>query len=300
MKLPLVSIITVNYNQSNVTRSFLLSLRKISYDNIEIIVVDNASPSDTPEELKKEFPEIILLESEVNLGFAGGNNLGVEKAKGDYCLFINNDTEVEPNFLEPLVQRFQMDKSIGMVSPKIRFFHTPETIQYAGYTPFHRVTLRQHLIGFRTIDSGQFDEGRYTFAGHGAAMMVSSVVMEKIGVMAEMFFLYYEEHDWCERIKRGGYKVYYEPKSLVFHKESVSTGKDSPLKAYYLTRNRIVFARRNVKGFTKLFTLVYLFTLVPLNFSLRYLKMKQVKQFKAAWKGMLWNLVHFGKSINGN
>ena len=300
MNLPLVSIITVNYNHSSVTRDLLLSLREISYKKIEIIVVDNGSPSDTPEKLKQEFPEITLIVSKVNLGFAGGNNLGVDKSSGEFYLFINNDTEVEPDFLEPLIDRFQKDERIGMVSPKIRFHHTPDTIQYAGYTPFHQVTLRQNLIGFRQVDKGQYDEGGFTFAGHGAAMMVSSKVMESVGTMAELFFLYYEEHDWCERIKRSGYLVYYEPKSLVWHKESISTGKESPLKAYYLTRNRVLFARRNVHGFNKILTLIYLFTMVPINFSIRYLKKRQFNQFRAAWKGMLWNLIHYGKSIKGN
>lgn len=300
MKQALVSIITVNYNQSSVTRDLLLSLRKITYQSIEVIVVDNGSPSDTPEKLKAEFPEIILIISKENLGFAGGNNLGVDNSSGDYCLFINNDTEVKSDFLEPLVKRFQSDEKIGMVSPKIKFHHSPDTIQYAGYTPFHKITLRQHLVGYRQVDTGQFDKGGYTFAGHGAAMMVSARVLKKVGTMDELFFLYYEEHDWCERIKRAGFLVYYESKSLVLHKESISTGKDSPLKAYYITRNRIIFARRNLKGFAKLLSLLYLFTLVPLKFTLKYFKNRQFKQLIAAWKGMLWNLAKCGDSIHGN
>jgi GT2 family glycosyltransferase len=300
MELPLVSIITVNYNQSAVTRDLLISLRKIDYKNVEILVVDNGSPSDTPEKLKEEFPEIYLIISKENLGFAGGNNLGVAKSKGEYCLFINNDTEVEPDFLGPLVARFQANPKIGMVSPKIRFHHTPDTIQYAGYTPFQSITLRQHLIGFRQIDNGQFDKGGYTFAGHGAAMMVSSEVIRKVGPMAELFFLYYEEHDWCERIKRNGYLVYYEPKSLVWHKESISTGKESPLKAYYITRNRILFARRNLRALTKIMTVLYLFTLVPINFTIRYILNKQFKQLNAAWKGTFWHLGKFGNSVHSN
>lgn len=290
MNRPLVSIITVNYNQSAVTKDFLASIKNITYPEIEIIVIDNGSPNDTPEKLLEEFPDIHLILSKKNLGFAGGNNLGVKVAKGKYCLFINNDTEVEPDFLEALVERLESNPDIGMLSPKIKFHHTPDTIQYAGYTPYNRITLRQHLIGFRQKDRGQFDKGGYTFAGHGAAMMVPMSVIQEVGMMAELFFLYYEEHDWCERIKMAGYKAYYEPKSTVWHKESLSTGKESPLKAYYITRNRILFARRNVRKSFKWLTILYLFTMVPLNFSIRYLKNRQFDLFKAAWKGTLWNL----------
>jgi len=290
MNKPLVSIITVNYNQSAVTKDFLASLQNITYPEIEVIVIDNGSPDDTPGKLLNEFPHIHLILSPENLGFAGGNNLGVKVAKGKYCLFINNDTELEPDFLEPLVERMESSPDIGILSPKIKFHHTPDTIQYAGYTPYHRITLRQHLVGFRQKDNGQYDAGGYTFAGHGAAMMVPMSVIKEVGMMAELFFLYYEEHDWCERIKRAGYKAYYEPKSTVWHKESISTGKESSLKAYYITRNRILFARRNVRKGLRWIAILYLFTLVPLNFSIRYLKNRQFDLFRAAWKGMLWNL----------
>ena len=292
MEKPLVSVITVNYNQSGVTRDFLNSMRSITYPSVEIFVVDNGSPNDNPDTLAEEFPEIKLIKTEKNLGFAGGNNLALEPAEGEYCLFINNDTEVEPDFLEPLVLRFQEDPSLGMVSPKIKFFHTPETIQYAGYYPYNWITIRQHLIGYREKDRGQYDEGGYTFGAHGAAMMIPRKVIQEIGPMAELFFLYYEEHDWCERIKRAGYQVYYEPRSVVWHKESVSTGRASPLKLYYLTRNRILFARRNNRGITKLISLVYLFTVVPAKFTVLFLIQRRFTMLRKAYQATAWNILN--------
>lgn len=294
---PLVSVITINYNQSRVTRDLLLSLRKISYPAVEILVVDNASPSDTPGMLAEEFPKIQLIESQENLGFSGGNNLGVAASSGKYLLFINNDTEVEPDFLEPLVDLMERHPDIGMVSPKIRFYHQPELIQYAGYHPYRPVTLRQHLIGYREPDRGQYDQGRETFGGHGAAMMVPRRVLDQVGSLADLFFLYYEEHDWSERIKRAGFRIWFEPRSVVWHKESVTTGKDSPLKTYYLTRNRIVFARRNVRGLKRFFTLLYLYNLVPLKFSFTYLKSRSYKNLRAAWRGTFWNLAMSGRRL---
>jgi GT2 family glycosyltransferase len=290
---PLVTIITVNYNQTGVTCELLESLRHISYPNIEVIVVDNASPDEDPSEMKTRFPEISLIISKKNLGFAGGNNLGILQAKGEYLLFINNDTEVPVDFLEPMIIRLLENPELGMISPKIRFHHSPSIIQFAGYTPLNPYTLRQELIGYRQEDKGQHDESIETFSIHGAAMMVPMKVVKQVGLMADIYFLYYEEHDWAFRIKREGYKVFYEAGSLVYHKESISTGKESPLKIYYISRNRILFARRNYSGLVFIFNLIYLTLIaVPKN-SLVYIIKGRFDLFKALWKAIFWNFTHY-------
>lgn len=290
IKHPLVSIITVNYNQAGVTCEFLESIQKITYPNYEVIVVDNASPTEDPSSIPENYPFIKFIQSDVNLGFAGGNNLGVRESKGEYLLFINNDTEVEPDFLQPMIEKFQTDEQIGMMSPKIRFHHTPDTIQYAGYTPMSPFTMRQHLIGYRQVDKGQFDEPRFTYSIHGAAMMIPRSVIEEVGMMTEVYFLYYEEHDWCARVKKAGYKVFYQPKSLVFHKESISTGKESPLKIYYISRNRIVYARRNSSGLTLLINFLY-FNLISFPKAvLKYLLQGRLDLLKSSVRAIVWNL----------
>ena len=291
--MPLVSIITVNFNQSKVTAELLDSLRKVTWPRLETIVVDNGSHKDPAAPLKDRYPEVKFITSEENLGFAGGNNLGVRVATGDYLLFLNNDTEVEPGFLEPLVARLQSDPGIGMVSPKIRFHHTPDTIQYAGYTPLNPVTIRQHLIGYREKDKGQHDLPGPTYSIHGAAMMVPRKVIVEVGMMAELFFLYYEEHDWAERVKRAGYGMFYEPASLVMHKESISTGKESPLKTYYINRNRFLFARRNILGFRKLGAMVYLSLIAFPMGVLTSLAKRRTDLAKSIWKAYIWNFIRF-------
>jgi GT2 family glycosyltransferase len=297
-KFPLVSIITVNFNQSLVTMELLKSLRGVSYPNFEVIVVDNGSTKDPVDSLIELFPEVIFLKSPENLGFAGGNNFGLKTAKGEFLLFLNNDTEVDPGFLEPLVSKLKQNSSIGMISPKIRFHHTPDTIQYAGYTPLNPITLRQRLIGYREKDMGQYDMGRSTYSIHGAAMMVPRNVIAEVGIMAEMYFLYYEEHDWAERVKSAGYSIYYEPASLVLHKESISTGRDSPLKTYYITRNRFLFARRNFKGRHKLLPLIYLsFIAFPKGF-ITFLLQGRLDLARCVWKAYFWNFVRFTQIRN--
>lgn len=177
---PLVSVITINYNGSDVTMDLLESLRQTKYPNLEIIVVDNASPNDVPENIKEAYPEIVLIKSVKNLGFAGGNNLGIKRAKGDYLLFINNDTIVPPDFVGPLVRTLQKDTTIGMVSPKIKFHWDASLVQYAGYTPMNKWTIRNQSIGYHQKDDGRYDVAGVTASIHGAAMMVPKKVIHRL------------------------------------------------------------------------------------------------------------------------
>ncbi|MEN1784059.1 MAG: glycosyltransferase family 2 protein [Bacteroidota bacterium] len=290
MKNLLVSIITINYNEAQVTMELLQSLRLLNYDNCEVIVVDNASPNDDPDPIKAKFPEVQLIKSPENLGFAGGNNLGIKASKGDYLLFINNDTEVPPDFIGPLVKTLQNDTRIGMVSPKIKFHWDPSLIQYAGYTPMNHWTIRNNSIGYHEKDDGRFNYEGDTHSVHGAAMMVPRRVIDEVGPMTEVYFLYYEEHDWAESIKRAGFKVYYQPKSYILHKESLSTGKFSPLKTYYIARNRILFARRNFSRSHLFVSLLFQALIaVPKN-TLVFLIKGQFEHLQAFCRAITWNL----------
>lgn len=291
-KWPLVSIITVNYNQSEVTCEFLASMRKATYPAVEIFVVDNASPKDKPDTIKERYPEIILLKTDVNLGFAGGNNVALEQAQGKYALFINNDTEVVPGFLEPMVELLENNADIGMVSPKIHYFNTPNTFQFAGFTPLSPITIRNYAIGFGETDQGQYDYTRETGSIFGAAMLVPMRVIAEVGMMADIFFLYYEEHDWASRIKRAGYKIFYDGRSKVLHKESISTVKNSPFQIYYINRGRFLFARRNAKGLDKLLSALFLNFVTAPKITLEFLLKARFDLAKAFWRAIFWNMTH--------
>ena len=289
---PLVSIITVNYNQSEVTCQLISSLQKITYKNIEIIVVDNGSPNDNPELIKTSFPEVVFIKSDDNLGFAGGNNLGIKEAKGEYLLFLNNDTEVPGNFIEPLIEFLSTSTSAGIASPQIQYFYHPGMIQYAGYSPMSKYSIRNSGIGYKEMNRGQYNTVTETNYAHGAAMLVPRKVIDEVGMMPEIYFLYYEEYDWCEMIKQKGYKIYYIPQSLVLHKESVSTQSDSPLKTYYLFRNRILWARRNRKGCEKLLALLYLCMVAfPKNY-LSLIFKRNWENSNALANALKWNLTN--------
>lgn len=252
-----ISVITVNYNGLELTAAMIESLARHVSTPLEIIVVDNGSTRDEAALLKKRYPGIVALRSPENLGFAGGNNLGIRAATGDCVLLLNNDTEVADDTLHLLAETLDADPSLGAVCPKIRFWEPPQAIQFAGYTPLTRITLRNALIGFGKPDDGSFDTPRDTPYAHGAAMLVRREAVEKAGEMPEEYFLYYEELDWSERIRQAGYRIAYDPRATVFHKESATTGRESPLRSYYLTRNRLLYARRNRSGAERTLSILY-------------------------------------------
>ncbi len=288
--MPKVSVITINFNQPAVTLDLIRSLYKCFFADYEIIVVDNGSSKNNPDVIKVEFPDVILLKSEKNLGFAGGNNLGIQEAQGDYLLFINNDVEVERDFFEPLIQELDNDRSVGIVSPKIYFYGKGKTIQYAGCTEINPITTRGAFVGYMQVDNGNFNETITTHYAHGAGMMVRREAIEKAGVMPEVYFLYYEELDWCNRIKEHNYSIKCVPKSIIHHKESMSVGKSNPMKTYFQTRNRVIYLRRNTKGVTLFISLVYFYMVAfPKNIITHFLK-RDYALMRAYWRGGVWNI----------
>jgi len=299
----LVSIITVNYNQSYITEQLLASIAATNtYPAIEIIVVDNASKDNPVPVWKPQYPDISFIHSDVNLGFAGGNNLGVKAAKGDYLFFVNNDTEFTDGLVAGLVKILDENPKVGMVSPKIRYFDQPAMLQYVGFTNMNYYTMRNSCIGQFEEDKGQYDgyTGKTGYI-HGAAMMVRREAIEKAGVMAGNFFLYYEEMDWNDHIKRAGYQIWVEPKTLIYHKESVSVGRVSGLKEYFMNRNRILFIRRNApSALTVLVFYIYFILLVtPRNIINYNRKGSEYKGFTALLlKAIWWNLTHAKNSTH--
>jgi GT2 family glycosyltransferase len=286
---PLISIIALNWNTTPVTQAFLSSIAGCNtYSNIEVIIVDNASREDPSEAFRAVYPAVKVIRNSDNLGFSGGNNVGLRAAGGDYFFIVNNDTEFTPGLLEGLLEVFKLHGDAGVACPKFHYFFEKGTIEYAGYNRINLLTGRNGMIGHGEKDEGQYDEMRVTSYAHGGGMLVSKKVVERVGLMPEQFFLYYEELDWSEQIKRGGYKIYYQPLSLIYHKESVTTGKSSPLKTYYLTRNRILFMRRNVSRWALLvFSAYFVFFTIPKN-SVFFLLKGQRQHFRSFWKGIFW------------
>ena len=290
------SIITINYNGLKDTCELIETL-PLENQSIEVIVVDNASNEDEASLIEQQYPQVTVIRSPKNLGFAGGNNLGIKASHGKYLLFINNDTlfrlqtsdirHQSAISLQPLVNRLESSPMIGGVCPKIRFSWGNSPIQFAGYTPLSRITIRNEAIGCGEPDCGQYDTAHPTPYAHGAAMMVKREVIEKAGLMPECYFLYYEELDWSMMIRYAGYDIWYDPAITVYHKESQTTGQQSPLRTYYITRNRLLFVKRNNKSVSRYLSYLYLICLVACRDLLKYTFFRRFDHAKAVVRGIL-------------
>ena len=296
----LVSISTVNYNQPETTEALLQSvISKNDYQEIQMIVVDNGSQNDPVPGWKNKYPWVHFVRSENNLGFAGGNNLGIRESTGDYLFLINNDTEVTPGLIGSLSAQLEKNPQVGIISPKIKYFDAPDTLQYAGFTSMNYYSARNQCIGQFEKDAGQYDHltGKTGFA-HGAAMMVRKCALKKAGLMPEQFFLYYEELDWCDRFKRIGYEVWVDMQAVIYHKESISVGKNSMLKTYFMNRNRMLYIRRNAPFFKrKVFYLHFLFLVMPRNV-LSYLRENNLAYVGLMFRSVWWNITNPTSSHN--
>jgi len=297
-KEPFVTIITLNYNQAVVTRQFLESSKNLLYHNFEILVCDMASLVNPATVFNPgDYPNTRLLLSDKNLGFAGGNNWGIRQAKGEYIFIVNNDTELTPDLIGLLLDPFYVQQHIGVTCPKIRYFSNPDIIQYAGFQPMNPLTGRTETIGDLQPDNGQYNISGPTHGAHGCAMMVKRSVIEKTGIFPEKFFLYYEEWDWSARIQKAHFVIWYAAEATIYHKESMSVGKENPMKAYYHTRNRILYMRRNSRPFQLfVFTLFFIFFTFP-KAIFTYIKDRQFQQLKWFLKAVVYNLRHNSRSV---
>ena len=263
-----LSIITINYNGFNDTCALIDSIP--FNDNMEVIVVDNASQEDEATVIQQKYVQVKVIQSNINLGFAGGNNIGIKAAHGKYIFLINNDTVFKDFNVQSLIKRIESSPKIGAVCPKILFAWDNTPIQFAGYTPLSEITIRNQAIGFGEEDRGQYNTPHSTPYAHGAAMMLKREVIDKVGLMPECYFLYYEELDWSMMITRAGYEIWYEPACTIYHKESQATGQNSPLRTYYITRNRLLLVKRNWNGISKYLSYIYLIGIVALRDIIRY------------------------------
>ncbi|KLU73192.1 MAG: hypothetical protein RHS_1005 [Robinsoniella sp. RHS] len=235
-----VSIILVNYNGNNDTLECVKSLKQIAYTNYEIIVVDNASAN--VDYIKSELNEsVIFLQAEKNLGFAGGNNLGISYALdngAEYVVLLNNDTTVDKNFISDMVFSSKKNKDNGIVTGKILFHSKPDYIWYAGgEMNLNKAKIRH--FGIRTKDKKIIEEKYVNFAT-GCLMLIPKNVIETVGYLDDQYFMYCEDAEFCVRLKKNGYSIIYNSEAVIYHKVSASSGgAGSKLSQYYRTRNEL-------------------------------------------------------------
>ncbi|MCM8709411.1 glycosyltransferase family 2 protein [Clostridium sp. SYSU_GA19001] len=260
-------IILVNYNNFTDTIQCVNSLKKLTNKNYEIVIVDNGSQNNSVEEIKKSLPNIKLIETGKNLGFAGANNVAIKyglENNADFYLLLNNDTIVEPDFLDNMMEIFKNYSKVGIVGSKIMYYGNKKLIWYAG-GKVNWLKFRVEHFGLKEIDKGQYDNESEVDFITGCNMLIKKEVLENIGLLEEDYFMYYEDVDFCIKAMMKGYKLIYTPKAVIYHKVSVASGgEDSAFAIKWNTRNKIIFMNKFKKK-VKLFS--YLVSIAGISVS---------------------------------
>lgn len=240
---PSVCIIVLCHNGLQLTQACLASLRKVNFANAHVLVVDNASSDGTAASVREHFPEVAVIETGHNLGYAEGNNVGLRYAlerNFDYALLLNNDTEVAPDFVNRLVATCEAEAQIGVAGPKIYLFDAPDIIYTAGGAIDWQRGATE-TIGIGQKDRGQFDLQRDVDFINGCAILVRCAAIRQAGLIDARFGMYFEETEWCVRIARSGWRLVYVPDAIVWHKIKLDQHDASPRVTYYMARNRLLF-----------------------------------------------------------
>ncbi|HJV36720.1 glycosyltransferase family 2 protein [Geomonas sp.] len=293
--MPEVHIIILNWNGWQDTVECVRSCQRLNYGNFRLLVVDNASSDRSEAILREEFPDLEFLQAGANLGYAGGNNAGIRRAmaKGaDYVWLLNNDTVVDPNALSEMVPVAEADTSVGMIGPKILLHSQPDHLNCIGSTIDLR-TGQPRLLALGEKDDGRFDEIAEMDTLSGCSLLVRSALVERVGLLDDRFFLFYEETDWILRAKKAGFKMLYVPKARIWHKVSASVGgHQSPLMLYYMIRNNALLMRKNVgRGSYLLFLVIFLLLVIPKKL-INVLLLNSERRIQKA-RAILTGLCHF-------
>lgn len=294
MKPPLVSIVIVNFNQKQYSLDCLKSLELVTYSNFETIFVDNGSVDGTMEAVEKEYPKTIRIQTGANLGFTGGNNVGFEKASGKYILLLNNDTKVTPNFLDALVSSLEKDKNLGIVQSKILLMDDHKLLD--SVASYQTITGFLYHRGYLEEDKGQYDHFIYSFSGKGACLMVRREVT-KLGLLDDSYFAYFEETDLCWRSWILGYKVGFEPGSIIFHKMGATSSKmKSAFIHYHSFKNRLRTIIKNGSSSTLLYMLPLHLGLC-IFLSIFFFLSGERSGAKSVLAAIWWNMLNLGSTL---
>jgi hypothetical protein len=247
-KLPKISVIILNWNRLNDTLECLGSVKQIDYPNYEILVVDNGSTDGSAEAVARSYPEIGLIKNESNLGYASGNNRGIEKALEsgcDYVFLLNNDTTVDKDCLKELIKIAASEPRIGMAGPKIYLYHDPARVWYAGGEIRFREAISVSKGLFKRDHPSYSQPGEVSFIT-GCAMLVKRSAIEKVGLFDPEYVSYLEDTDWCWRMAQQGFRLVYVPGAKVYHKVSQSFGSTpyNEKSMYLMGRNAVLFMKK--------------------------------------------------------
>lgn len=257
--LPKITIVILNWNGKQDTLECLESVVKIDYDNYQIVVVDNGSTDDSVIMIKEQYPEVMLIENNANLGYAEGNNVGIRYAvseQTDYLLLLNNDTIVDRNLLKNFLEASQAHPKAGILGGKIYYFDPPNKIWFAGGLWNLEKAESEHIAGNQIEDNISWNEIKEIDYACGCALLIKIEVIHKIGLLESRFFLTWEELDWCYRAKKMGYQCLFVPQAIVWHKISASFvgGAGKFHQQYFMERNRLLWIEKHLSFSDKIST----------------------------------------------
>lgn len=246
---PKVSIVVLHWKNFDDTLACLKSISNLTFQPDNIIIVDNHSDDFCVQKVKNLLPSSLIIKSERNLGYSGGNNLGIRYAlenEADYIWILNNDIIVDGDALYILVDIALENSNAGFLGPKILTQEDPSKILSTG--GILQSDGKAYHIGIGESDNGQFNEINEADFLSGSSFMVGRNVIEKIGLLDEDFFAYHEDIDWCYRARQAGFKILNVPRAIVFHPDTRIRDENSALVTYYITRNSLLFARKTRLG----------------------------------------------------
>lgn len=293
---PRFSVVIPNFNGLVYLKDCFNSLRKSDYPNLEIIMVDNGSTDESVAFVERNYPEVKIIRSETNLSYSGGNNLGIQHVTGEYVVLLNNDTEVTPGWLDPLLEEFESNNQLAACQPKILSMNDRTMFEYAGAAggfmdrlgyPF----LRGRIFDTLEEDTGQYDDPVNLFWTSGAAMAIRKRVLNETGLLDEDFVLHMEEIDLCWRMHLLGYRLSIRPDAVIYHHGGGTLGAEKMSKMYFNHRNSIFMLFKN-------YSLKRLLWILPIRFILdTVLVVKSAiafdwKRSLAVIKAYLWLLIH--------
>ncbi|OGK30658.1 hypothetical protein A3F29_00220, partial [Candidatus Roizmanbacteria bacterium RIFCSPHIGHO2_12_FULL_33_9] len=294
----LVSIIIVNFNGLQLLKECLASLKKITYKNIETIIVDNGSTDGSLEELSKKRYQTLgikLIKNKKNLGFAEANNQAFKKALGDFILLLNNDTVVTPNFLKVLVNKINSDSLIGVVQPKVIFLDN-KRLQSGG--AFFTLMGFLYYFGYGQDPSEEkYNKSMQIFSGNGACILIKRKIINRVSLFDKDFFAYYEETDFCHRAWLAGYKVVYEPKATIYHKGGQTSQRMAESFIFFHSfKNRLASSIKNFESF-KLLKISALLISIYLSLCVIYLIKLKPGSTVAIAHALIWNFVNINSTL---
>ena len=303
---PSVAIVILNWNGRKFLEQFLPSVIASNYDNLKIIVADNASTDDSIPFLKQTYPQVEIIINASNHGFALGYNLALQKVTADYYILLNSDIEVTPNWVKPVIDLMESDPSIAACQPKVLSYADKTSFEYAGgcggwLDDYGYPFCRGRIFEVTEIDKGQYDSIQQIFWATGACLFIRSEAFHKANGFDASFFAHQEEIDLCWRLQLMGYKIFAQPASVVYHVGGGTLPMGNRRKVFLNFRNNLIMLSKNLPA-NKSWTIIPFRMFLDVIAAYKNLFAGEVAAFgaiaKAHWYFYKWLIKNRGNKYN--